>query len=305
MGPYIARRLVWTVVTIFAIVTVTYFVAYLVPQDPARVIAGAHASAATIEGIRRALGLNKPLWQRYLIFLGQFVHGNLGYDFIQQRPVAQMVLQAAPYTAYLAVVAVFFELLFAIPVGIIAAVKRNTFIDGLLRVLTIIGISLPTYWVGSLMLLIFGFYLKLFPLGGVSLSGVVLPAVSVGITGSAFYARILRSSMLEVMRLDYIRTARAKGMPERRVLFGHTVRTALIPVVTYLGLDFGTLLGGLIITEVIFDWSGLGLLLNQGISTLDDSLIVGITLFSATAIVVMNLLVDIAYAFIDPRVSYS
>ncbi len=291
--------------TIFAIITVTYFIAYLVPQDPARVIAGSHATAQTIAEIRRALGLDKPLWQRYLIFVGQFLHGNLGYDFIQQRPVGQMVLQAAPYTAYLAVVAVFFELLFAIPVGIIAAVKRNSFIDGLLRTLTIIGISMPTYWVGSLMLLIFGFYLKWFPLGGVSPLGVVLPAVSVGITGSAYYARILRSSMLEVMRLDYIRTAHAKGLPNWRVLFAHTVRTALIPVVTYFGLDLGALLGGLIITETIFAWTGLGLLLNQAISSLDDSLIIGITLFSATAIVVMNLIVDILYAFLDPRVNYS
>jgi len=295
----------WTVVTIWAILTITYFIAFLVPADPARLIAGQHASAATLAAIRQALGLNKPLWYRYIVYLNGFLHGNLGWDFIMRRSVGSMVLQAAPYTLYLAVCAVCAELLIGIPVGIIAAVKKYTFIDGFLRTLTILGISFPTYWVGSLLLVIVGFKLGWLPLGGVSAAGVILPALSVGITGSAFYARILRSSMLEVMRLDYVRTARSKGLNERRVLVRHIIRNALIPVVTYLGMDLGTLLGGLIISETIFNWTGLGMLLNQAIGNVDGSLIMGITLFSATAIVCMNLIVDILYAFLDPRISYS
>jgi peptide/nickel transport system permease protein len=305
VGNYILRRLVWVVITVFAIVTITYFITYAVPSDPARVIAGPHATPEVLQGIRRALGLNKPIWVRYLDFLGQLVRGNLGWDFILHRPVAPMVLQAAPNTLYLAIAAVIFELLIAIPVGIISAVKRYSFIDNVVRVLAVLGISMPTYWVGSLLLLIFGFYLGWFPLGGTSLPGVVLPAASYGITGAAYYARILRSSMLDVMRYDYVRTARAKGLHERLVLFRHIFRNALLPVVTYLGLDLGSLLGGLIITETIFNWSGLGLLLNIALNSIDGALIMALTLFSATSIVVMNFLVDIVYAFLDPRISYS
>jgi len=305
LGPYIVRRIIWTIVTIWAILTVTYFIAWLVPSDPARLIAGQHASAATLASIRHALGLNKPLWYRYLVFANQFIHGNLGYDYIMRRTVSGQVLQAAPLTAYLAVVAVAFELLIGIPIGIVAAVKRYSFIDNFLRFVSILGISMPTYWVGSMLLLLVGFKLGWLPLGGVSPLGVILPALSVGITGSAFYARILRSSTLETMRADYVRTARAKGLRESIVLFKHTIRNSLIPVVTYLGLDLGGLLGGLIVTEYIFNWSGLGFLLNQAIGQDDSSLIMGVTLFSASAIVIMNFVVDIVYAFLDPRVSYS
>ena len=305
MGSYLVRRAIWTIITIWVILTVTYFIVYLIPSDPARLIAGQHASPATLASIRRALGLYHPLWYRYFVYANQFIHGNLGYDYIMRRTVSGMVLQAAPFTLYLAVVAVAFELLIGIPIGIISAVKRYSFVDNFLRFLSILGISMPTYWVGSMLLLLVGFKLGWLPLGGVSAQGVILPALSVGITGSAFYARILRSSTLETMRLDYVRTARAKGAKEAIILFRHTIRNSLIPVVTYLGLDLGGLLGGLIVTEYIFNWSGLGFLLNQAIGNDDGSLIMGVTLFSASAIVIMNFIVDIIYAFLDPRVSYS
>ena len=305
MGSYLVRRALWTIVTIWAILTVTYFVAYLVPSDPARLIAGQHASAATLASIRRALGLYHPLWYRYLVFANQFIHGNLGYDYIMRRTVAGQVLQAAPLTFYLAIVAVAFELLIGIPIGIIAAVKKYSLIDNILRFVSILGISMPTYWVGSMLLLLVAFKLGWLPLGGISPAGVVLPALSVGITGSAFYARILRSATLETMRMDYVRTARAKGLRESVVLFKHTIRNSLIPVVTYLGLDLGSLLGGLIVTETIFNWSGLGFLLNTAIGQDDGALFMGVTLFSASGIVIMNFVVDVVYAFLDPRVSYS
>lgn len=306
MGSYIIRRASWAVVTIFVIIVVTYLIAYAVPSDPARVIAGSHATPSTIHAIDRALGLYKPIYVRLYDYLGQLIlHGNMGFDFIMRQPVSQMVLKAAPYTLYLAIASVICELLIAIPVGIISAVKQYSFLDNALRIGTIIGVSMPTYWTGSLMLLIFGFLVPVFPLGGVSLLGVVLPAVSVAITGSAFYARLLRSSMLEVLRMDYVRTAQAKGLPPTAVLARHVFRNALIPVVTYMGLDLGNLLGGLVITETIFSWTGLGLLLNHALGNVDGALIMGITLFSASAIVIMNLLVDIVYAFLDPRISYS
>ena len=306
MGRYIIRRLFWAIVTIFVIIVVTYLIAYAVPSDPARVIAGSHATPSTIHAIDRALGLYKPIYVRLYDFLGALLlHGNMGFDFIMHQPVSQMVLAAAPYTLYLAIASVCAELIIALPIGIISAVKQYSFLDNLLRILTIIGVSMPTYWTGSLMLLIFGFLIPIFPLGGVSLAGGVLPALSVGITGSAYYTRLLRSSMLEVQRMDYVRTAQAKGLSPRRVLIRHVVRNALIPVVTYMGLDLGNLMGGLVITETIFSWTGLGLLLNHALGNVDGALIMGITLFSASAIVIMNVLVDIMYAFLDPRISYS
>lgn len=305
MGNYIARRALWAIVTIFVIVVVTYLITYAIPSDPARVIAGSHATPSTIHAIDRALGMDKPLYVRLIDFIGQLTHGNLGFDYIMRQPVSQMVLAAAPYTLYLAIASVLAELLIAIPVGIISAIRQYTFLDNALRIGTIVGVSMPTYWTGSLMLLIFGFLVPIFPLGGVSLLGVVLPALSVGISGSAFYSRLLRSSMLEVLRMDYVRTAQAKGLPPRGVLFHHVFRNALIPVVTYMGLDLGNLMGGLVITETIFSWTGLGLLLNHALGNIDGALIMGITLFSASAIVIMNMLVDIVYAFLDPRISYS
>lgn len=292
-------------VTIWAIVTVTYFITYSIPSDVARVIAGPHATPQTLHQIRVALGLYKPLPVRYVDFLGQILSGNLGWDYIQHRPVAALILPAAPNTGYLAIAAVLSELIIAVPIGIISAMKPYSFLDNVGRVLSVAGISMPTYWVGSLLLLIFAFYFGLFPIGGTSGAGIVLPALSVGITGAAFYARILRSSMLEVTHLDFVRTARAKGLPARQVLFRHIFRNALIPVITYLGLDLGNLLGGLIVTEVIFDWQGLGQLLYQALNSIDGALIMGLVLFSSTAIVVMNLLVDIAYAFLNPRITFS
>lgn len=305
MSAFIVRRLFWVVITVLVITMITFGITYAVPSNPARVIAGAHATPATIHAIDIALGLNKPIWVRYLHFLGQLVQGNLGWDFIMHQAVAPMVLQAAPYTLYLAIAAVLAEIIIAAPVGIIAATRQYSFIDNLLRILTIIGVSMPTYWTGSLLLLIFGYFIPVLPLGGVSPAGVILPALSIGITGSAYYARLLRTSLLEVMRSDYVRTAHAKGLSERAVLIKHVLRNALVPVITYMGLDLGNLMGGLIITETIFSWTGLGLLLNQALGNIDGALIMGITLFSATAIVMMNLIVDIVYAFLDPRITYS
>jgi ABC-type dipeptide/oligopeptide/nickel transport system permease component len=301
---YIVRRVLWMLVAVFFVNAITYFVAFGIPPDPARMIAGQHATAATVAAVARALHLNLPIWQRFLLYLWGVVHGNLGYSYVYNRPVLSMIQQAAPVTAALAVAAILAELIIGVPVGIIAAYRRQSRLDAALMVGSLIGISMPTYWLGVLLILFLGYMAGLFPLSGYSLSGLVLPALAVGITGAAFYARLLRSTMLEVMGLDYVRTARAKGMSERGVLFRHVVRNALIPFVTQMGIDFSTLLGGLIVTEVVFGIPGLGLLANQAIGNLDPTVIVGETTYTATAVVVVNLLVDIVYAFLDPRISY-
>jgi peptide/nickel transport system permease protein len=292
-------------VAIFCVNAITYFVAFGIPTDPARMIAGQHATAATVAAVARALHLNLPIYERFGLYLWAVVHGNFGYSYVYNRPVLAMIQQAAPVTATLAVCAITCELLIGVPVGILAAFRRGSGLDGALMVGSLVGISMPTYWLGVLLILVFGYLLGLFPLSGYSAGGLVLPALAVGITGAAFYARLLRSTMLEVMSLDYVRTARAKGMSERTVLFRHVVRNALIPFVTQMGIDFSGLLGGLIVTEVVFGIPGLGLLANQAIGNLDPTVIVGETTYTATAVVVVNLLVDVVYALLDPRISYS
>jgi ABC-type dipeptide/oligopeptide/nickel transport system permease component len=302
---YIVRRVLWMLVAVFCVNAITYFIAFGIPPDPARLIAGQHATAATVAAVALELHLNLPIYERFGLYLWGVVHGNLGYSYVYNRPVLGMIQQAAPVTASLAVAAILAELLIGIPVGIIAAYRRGTTLDGVLMVGSLVGISMPTYWLGVLLILVFGYLLGLFPLSGFSLSGLVLPALAVGITGAAFYARLLRATMLDVMNHDYVRTARAKGLGERGVLFRHVVRNALIPFVTQMGIDFSSLLGGLIVTEVVFGIPGLGLLANQAIGNLDPTVIVGETTYTATAVVVINLLVDVVYAFLDPRISYT
>jgi ABC-type dipeptide/oligopeptide/nickel transport system permease component len=306
VANYILRRLFWVVVSLFGISAITYFITYGIPANPARLVAGQHATPATLHAVALALHLNLPVWQRYLLYLeGAVLHGNLGYSYVFHRPALGMVEAAAPPTLLLAVAALLAELLLGVPVGIISATRYGSKLDQTLMVLSILGVSMPTYWFGVLLLYIFGFLLGWFPMAGYSLAGVVLPALSVGISGSAYYARILRSTILDVMHQDYVRTARAKGLPERGVLWRHIVRNALIPFVTYMGMDFGSLLGGLIVSEVVFGWPGLGMLLNQAIGNLDAAVIQAITVYAAAAIVIVNLLVDLVYAFLDPRIQYA
>ena len=291
-------------VAVFCVNAITYFVAFGIPSDPARMIAGQHATAATVAAVALRLHLSLPIWQRFGLYLWGVLHGNLGYSYVYNRPVLSMIQNAAPVTASLAVCAITAELLIGVPVGIIAASRRGSTLDSLLMVGSLVGISMPTYWLGVLLILILGYVAGLFPLSGYSLGGLVLPALAVGITGAAFYARLLRSTMLEVMHMDYVRTAQAKGLPSRTVLFRHVVRNALMPFVTQMGIDFSGLLGGLIVTEVVFGIPGLGLLANQAIGNLDPTVIVGETTYTATAVVFINLLVDLVYALLDPRISY-
>jgi peptide/nickel transport system permease protein len=306
VANYILRRLFWVLVSLLGISAITYFITYGIPANPARLVAGQHATPATLHAVALALHLNLPVWQRYLLYLeGVVLHGNLGYSYVFHRPALGMVEAAAPPTLLLATAALTAELLLGVPVGIISATRYGSRLDQSLMVLSILGVSMPTYWFGVLLLYVFGFLLGWFPMSGYSLAGVVLPALSVGISGSAYYARILRSTILDVMHQDYVRTARAKGLGERGVLWRHIVRNALIPFVTYMGMDFGSLLGGLIVSEVVFGWPGLGMLLNQAIGNLDAAVIQAITVYAAAAIVIVNLIVDLIYAFLDPRIQYA
>jgi peptide/nickel transport system permease protein len=309
MIAYVIRRLGWVVVALLGIIVVNFVIIHALPVNFAKVIAGQHASAVTLQEITRTYGFDKPLPTQFWIYFQSLASGNLGYSYQLHLSVNQMVAQAAPKTLYLAVVAVILELLIGVPVGLWTARRAGSWVDSIVTTIAVVGISLPTFAVGSGLLYLFAYQLGWFPLNGYApfpnLQYVFLPALSYAITGAAFYARLLRQSVLEVTRLDHVRTARAKGLSEPRVLIRHVLRNALIPLVTYFGLDFGGLLGGLIITENIFGWPGLGLMTFRAISELDVPTIMGTVIFAAGCIVVMNLVVDVSYAFLDPRISYS
>lgn len=305
MLNYVIRRLFWLILTIVGITVITFVITSVAPVDPVRLIVGPHADRATIEAAFKVYGFDKPIWYRYWLFFSQFVHGNLGYSFISHQTVDSELASAIPITASIAVPAVLAELLIGIPVGLVMATRPGSVIDGILSSLALVFYSLPAFWVGSIMMFVFAFLLGWFPLSGWSPGSIVLPALSIGMVGAAQYARILRTSMLEVHVLDYVRTARAKGLSERVVLMRHVFRNALIPFVTLAGLDLGSQLGGLIVTEVVFGLPGLGVLLDTGVQNFDEPTIMGVTVIAAVAIVVMNLLVDLSYAVLDPRISYA
>lgn len=309
MTAYIIRRLGLVLLTVLGVAVVTFAIAYLVPANPARVILGPHASPQTVQALTVQLGLNLPIWTQFGMYMGRLVHGNLGTSYYYAVPVATLLWPHAARTAVLAVAAVLAELIIGIPVGIFAAMKRGTVWDQLVMILSLIGVSLPAFYVGVLLLYEFAFVHPIFPLGGfkgsLDLVYYVLPALTVGITGAAYYARLLRTSILELVANDFVRTARSKGVAESTILFRHIIPNALIPFVTQLGLDLGAFASGLIIIETVFGWPGLGTLTYQSILNLDEPTILGVTIFAAFAIVLANLLVDIAYAFLDPRISYS
>jgi len=302
---YIIRRLIYAFLTLLGVSLVTFLVVYAVPADPAAVIAGPYADAQTVANIRHQLGLDRPLTVQYGLFLWHALQGDWGVSFINQLPVIQQILDRFPATVQLGLAAFFTQLLIGIPLGILAAVKQNSWLDNLVMSNVLIGLSLPRYWLGVMLLFIFAFKLSWFPLGGYGKpANLVLPALTVGLTGAAYYARLLRSSMIEVKRQDYVLTARAKGISQARVLFFHVMRNSLIPVVTWAGIDLASFLGGLIIVEAVFGWPGIGQLTFQAIQNVDIPLIMGTVLFSAIIVVLANLIVDICYVFLDPRISY-
>ena len=305
MTNYIIRRLIFAFLTLFGVSLVTFLVVNAVPADPAAVIAGPYANAQTVENIRHQLGLDRPLTVQYGVFLWNALHGNWGVSFINQLPVLQQILDSFPATVLLGLTAFFTQLLIGIPLGAIAAARQNSWVDNLVMGNVLIGLSLPRYWLGVMLLFVFAFKLSWFPLGGYGeVSNIVLPALTVGLTGAAYYARLLRTSMIEVKRQDYVLTARAKGITESRVLTRHIMRNSLIPVVTWAGIDLASFMGGLIIVESVFGWPGIGRLTFMAIQNMDIPLIMGTVLFSGIIVVLMNLIVDICYVFLDPRISY-
>jgi peptide/nickel transport system permease protein len=306
MYRYLFGRLVGAIGVIWGVMTLTFVMVYLMPGDAARMYAGPRAPEATVQRIREQWGLDQPLSVQYVRYIGRALQGDLGRSTRDNRAVLQAVVERLPPTIELALAGFLIELLFGVPLGIVAALRPGSWIDQCATVLALIGISLPQFAVGLVALYVFGFLIPIFPLGGFgTLAHLVLPAFVLAIGGIAFYSRVLRSSVLEVANEDFVRTARAKGLGGRAVLTRHILRNALMPVVTLAGLDLATLLGGVVVIEAVFGWPGVGLQAWTAIRNQDTPMIMGTVLAASISVVLLNLFVDLLYVAIDPRVRLS
>lgn len=303
MTRYISLRLAYSLPALWLIFTMVFALAHLVPGDPVQQMLGEGATQSDVAQLRHALGLDKPLGAQYVNYLAGVTHANLGESFRFQQPVAKVVLQHYPATLELAFAALIVCCAIGIPAGILAAQKRATATDHAVGFFTLLGLSVPNFALGPLLILIFSVLIGWLPVSGRGgFSHLILPAVTLGAALAAILTRMVRTSVLEQLGSDYIRTARAKGLTERAVLLRHAFRNALIPILTILGLQFGTLLAGTIVTETIFSWPGIGRLAVQAIEARDYPLLQGCLLLIAVSYVLVNLLTDLVYAFADPRV---
>ncbi|MGB3492664.1 MAG: ABC transporter permease [Elainellaceae cyanobacterium] len=335
MGRYIFRRLLNLIPVLLGISLLVFLFLHLIPGDPAVVLLGDRATPDQVEVLRERLGLNRPLPLQYLEFLGSLLRLDFGRSIFTGFPIIEEIKIRWPATFELSIAAMAIALIIGIPAGVIAAVKRNSIIDNLTMSGSLLGVSMPVYWLGLLLVYLFAVNLKWLPPSGRlgtdigfdfepitgfyvldtllqgdialfqdALAHLVLPALTLSTIPLAIVARITRSTMLDVLGQDYIRTARAKGVLERWVIFKHALKNAMLPVVTIIGLEFGTLLGGAILTETIFAWPGIGKWIYEGILARDYPVVQGGVIFVATAFVLINLLVDISYAFLDPRIQH-
>lgn len=300
------QRLAWAVLVWVAVAAITFAISYLIPADPARLIAGPQADPATVASIHKQLGLDEPVLKQFGMYLWHALSGDFGKSFISHQPVLPAILGRAPATAMLATGAMLVYIVIGGVLGVLGAVKPGSWADRIGSAWAIAGLSVPTFWIGLLLIFFLAYQFPIFPLGGAgSLAHLVLPSLTLGIAGAAYYTRILRQALAEELAKDYVRAARAKGLPERRVVLDHGLRNAALPLVTLLGLDFASLLGGAVLTESVFAWPGIGQQAVQAIYTLDIPMIMGTVLFAATAIIVINLLVDLSYYFLDPRLRHA
>jgi peptide/nickel transport system permease protein/oligopeptide transport system permease protein len=305
MTAYLLRRVLIALPTLLGVVLLVFLMVRLAPGDPAVLLAGEFATPETLEAIRARYGLDRSLPEQFFIYMGALLRGDLGESARSRRPVLEELKTYFPNTLELALAAILVAVLTGIPLGILAALRPGSGLDLSVMVLALLGVSMPVFWFGLLAILIFSVGLGWFPVAGKgTLAHLVLPAITLGINATALLARMTRGTLLEVLSQDYIRTARAKGLSERVVIFKHALRNALIPVITVVGLEFGTLLSGAVITETIFAWPGLGQLLVGSILARDYPVVQGAVLLVATSFVLINLLVDLLYAAIDPRVRY-
>ncbi len=305
MSKYILQRLIAAVPTLIGVGTVVFLMLHMLPGDPARVIAGLMASEAEVARIRHQLGLDQPLLVQYITFMVRLAHLNLGISARTSQPVMDEVMARLPYTMELAVAATAIAVVTGVIAGVVAATHHNTRVDYLVSAASLFGVSMPVYWLGLMLIVVFSINLRWFPAAGAGQAdSFVLPSLTLASFIVGLITRMTRSSMLEVLRQDYVQTARSKGLAEQVVLYTHALRNALLPVVTIVGLQFGTLLGGAVLTETVFGWPGIGQLLVDSIFARDYPMVQGIVLTFSVLFILVNLAVDMLYAYIDPRIHY-
>lgn len=300
----LGRRLLQLFPVLLGVVTVAFLLMYVVPGDPVLAIAGERYDEQTLEAMRRDLGLDRPLVVQYLSYLGRLARGDLGVSYVTRRPVAETIRERFPRTLALAAAATAIAVIAGTAIGLLSAWKRVPWLGRLLMAGSLVGVSIPVFWLGLLLIHLFAIKLSLLPpsgYGGGSLRHLVLPAVTLSFASMATIARVTRAGVMDASLSDFVRTARAKGLAERLVMLKHVLRNALVPVVTIVGTDFGSYLGGSVLTESIFGWPGLGRYIVQAIMKRDFPVIQGAVLFMALCFVVVNLLVDCSYRLIDPR----
>ena len=303
MAFFVLCRLLLAIPVVLGVIFCVMLTIEMIPGDPVTLMLGEHATREAVEQVRHALGLDRPLLVRYAQYLGKLVRGDLGRSIREGRQVSQELADVWPATLELTLAALVIAVLAGVGAGIISAVWPNSPFDALARVGSLFGLSMPIFWTGLSLIVVFSLWLQWLPVGGTgSLRHLILPATTLSLPSMAMVARMTRSSVLEVLREDYIRTARAKGVGEVLVVLKHGLRNAFIPIVTLLGLQFGQLLGGAVLTETVFAWPGLGRLIVRAIFARDYILLQGAILVFSLAFVVVNLLVDLSYAAIDPRV---
>lgn len=305
MIKYLLSRLFQGLFVLFGITLVTFVLLYLLPADPARMLAGRSATPETVNRIRHELGLDQPLLIRYKNYLFRLLQGDWGRSYAQKTQVRELVASRIHATLQLALAGIAFELLIGIPAGIIAALRQGSWIDQVVMSFAFLGVSAPQFAVGLLLLYLFAYRFPVFPLGGYGgLEHLVLPAVTIGIAGGGWYARVMRASMVEVLRQDYIRTAKAKGVPGSRLVFVHAIRNAVLPIFAMIGMDLGVFMGGVVVVEAVFGWPGIGQMVWQAIQLVDVPVIMGGVLVTAVFVVIGNLAADLVYPLLDPRIQY-
>ena len=311
MGPYFLRRLGWSVVVLFAIAVLTFFVTFILPADPARMIAGIRATPEDVDRIRHALGLDQPFLVQLGSYLGRLLQGDFGHSYIQNRDVLSLVLERFPATLQLALAGLFVALIIGLPLGVFAAIHKGRSSDRFATVLSSVLVSAPAFLVGYLLLNFLAFqpqilfHVEIFPIGGykpLDIRYLALPAITLGIGAAAYYTRLTRTAMIDQLSRDYIQTAHAKGIRNRSILWRHAFKNAFVPVLSQVGLDLGFFLGGVVVVERIFSWPGIGKLAVDSIVTADVPLILGTVLFGTLCVVLANLAVDIIQVVVDPRI---
>jgi peptide/nickel transport system permease protein len=303
MFAYLGKRLAASLLILIGVSVVTFALTFMIPADPVAMLAGRNATPEVREQIRQQLGLDRPLTEQYARYLGRLAQGDLGRSYARKSDVGPLIASRLPPTLLLMIGAIVAELLIGIPAGIYAASRRGRTGDKVAMTLSFLSVSTPQFVLGLTLLYLFAYLLSWFPLGGYgTFSHLILPALTLGLAGGGWYSRMMRSSMIEVLRNDYIRTARAKGMPEWRVISRHALRNAILPIVAMIGLDVGIFMSGVVVVENVFGWPGIGQLMWQAIQSLDIPVIMGVTTVAACFIVLGNLMADLLAPLIDPRI---